>query len=717
MTARGMPTSAHSRHSERVRVVDAVVRGDHEERAVGGAQAGPQLTDEVGVPGGVDQVDLDAVVHQRRDRERDRAFVGVLGLLEVAHRRALADGARAGDSSRRGEQRLDQCRLPGAARAHHTTFRIRSGLLASRSWPAGLRELPLSAIARTSCSDQKGNSSSRARARGIPEPIRVTTLSVMSRVMGRVALLSEVRHLLAQGVSVALDGPPGIGKSALLDALESSVDALRPPRQRRPLRAVHAVRRAPGPDRPAPGRPGRRRSRGAPAAAAGWSALPRATTCAARSAVPFRTLLDELVADGRRVLILLDDAHWLDPDSACVLGYARRRLVGASAWSPPSDPGSGTGHRPHRPGAARRTPARRRRHDRPPRPARAPGAHRPAAARRVRRRTRPGPGALRSRGGAAVPARPTVAAAGPDRARAARAVPRPARGRPGHPPVGRPAAPPDRPPARAGRTAGRRGGGTPRGRARAAGPLRRRPAVHPGRAAPGRGRVHGRRLPGRAAPGAGRGRPDRGRADAAPRPRRPAPGRRVLAGAGATSPQTPPPEAPARSPPSSTSWRRTGRRAPCPTNGSSGSPPPSRPARSATTPSSCTGRWSTCWRAPATPAQMVRVRVALLELAGSGVAAMDEMLDRRPGRRGRRRPPGRDRAPPAGPGGPHGVAPGRRRPARRPGGAPAPAGRRTRRPGHRADGPRRRHPLDRHRSPRRPPGRGADPVRSSPAPG
>ena len=29
---------------------------------------------------------------------------------------------------------------------------------------------------------------------------------------------------------------------------------------------------------------------------------------------------------------------------------------------------------------------------------------------------------------------------------------------------------------------------------------------------------------------------------------------------------------------------------------------------------------------PATPAQMVRMRVALLELAGSGVAAMDEML-------------------------------------------------------------------------------------------
>ena len=42
----------------------------------------------------------------------------------------------------------------------------------------------------------------------------------MSRVMGRLGLLSEVHDLLAQGQSVALHGPTGIGKSALLDALE-----------------------------------------------------------------------------------------------------------------------------------------------------------------------------------------------------------------------------------------------------------------------------------------------------------------------------------------------------------------------------------------------------------------------------------------------------------------------------------------------------------------
>ena len=59
-TARGMPTSAHSCHSTLVAPsmgeADAarVRRGDDEQRGVRGPQAGAQLTDEVGVPGGVD---------------------------------------------------------------------------------------------------------------------------------------------------------------------------------------------------------------------------------------------------------------------------------------------------------------------------------------------------------------------------------------------------------------------------------------------------------------------------------------------------------------------------------------------------------------------------------------------------------------------------------------------------------------------------------------
>ena len=50
------------------RLVDALVRRDDEQGAVGGPEAGPQFADEIGVPGGVDQVDLDAVVRQRGQR-------------------------------------------------------------------------------------------------------------------------------------------------------------------------------------------------------------------------------------------------------------------------------------------------------------------------------------------------------------------------------------------------------------------------------------------------------------------------------------------------------------------------------------------------------------------------------------------------------------------------------------------------------------------------
>ena len=61
-TARGIPTAAHSSHW--VTVAGSIVPsrpgggGDDEQRGVGGAQPGPQLTDEVAVAGGVDQVDL-----------------------------------------------------------------------------------------------------------------------------------------------------------------------------------------------------------------------------------------------------------------------------------------------------------------------------------------------------------------------------------------------------------------------------------------------------------------------------------------------------------------------------------------------------------------------------------------------------------------------------------------------------------------------------------
>ena len=101
----------------------------------------------------------------------------------------------------------------------------------------------------------------------------MTTLSVMSRVVGRVTLLAQARHLLAQGVSVALDGPTGIGKSALLDALESSVDALvlrasgAPTEQSMPYAALQDLVDQVPATRPAP-----YPTRCAAYGAAGWSA-------------------------------------------------------------------------------------------------------------------------------------------------------------------------------------------------------------------------------------------------------------------------------------------------------------------------------------------------------------------------------------------------------------------------------------------------------------
>lgn len=143
----------------------------------------------------------------------------------------------------------------------------------------------------------------------------------MSRVMGRLGLLSEVHDLLAQGQSVALHGPTGIGKSALLDALEA---------QSRKHPGALVLRAN-----------GAASEHGLPYAALQdladqlpvelGGALPglaapvddnrlRTVLCST-----FRSLLDQ-ASRTRPVLILLDDVQWLDPQSACVIGYGRRRL-------------------------------------------------------------------------------------------------------------------------------------------------------------------------------------------------------------------------------------------------------------------------------------------------------------------------------------------------------------------------------------------------------
>jgi len=129
----------------------------------------------------------------------------------------------------------------------------------------------------------------------------VTTLSVMSRVVGRVTLLAQTRRLLAEGCSVALDGPPGIGKSALLDALESSVDALvlrasgAPVEQSMSYAALQDLLDQLPPDL-VPDLPGALR----PDDGSGLVGSPADDDVRCAVSCAFRSLVDRLTTDGRR---------------------------------------------------------------------------------------------------------------------------------------------------------------------------------------------------------------------------------------------------------------------------------------------------------------------------------------------------------------------------------------------------------------------------------
>ena len=128
------------------RAVDAVDGGHDEQRGVGGAQPGAQVADEVGVAGGVEQVDLDAVVLERRQREGDRALLAVLGLVEVADRRAVLDPSGPGDGPGRDEQGLDQRRLARSGVADQHDVADLSGWSAAGALPAAPAALSFSAI-------------------------------------------------------------------------------------------------------------------------------------------------------------------------------------------------------------------------------------------------------------------------------------------------------------------------------------------------------------------------------------------------------------------------------------------------------------------------------------------------------------------------------------------------------------------------------------------
>ncbi len=83
---------------------------DHGQVDVG--QRGHHLAGEVGVPGRVEQVDLDPVDREGGQAGRDGELAGHLLGLEVHHGGALLDRPTPGDGPGGGEQRLGQGRLP-----------------------------------------------------------------------------------------------------------------------------------------------------------------------------------------------------------------------------------------------------------------------------------------------------------------------------------------------------------------------------------------------------------------------------------------------------------------------------------------------------------------------------------------------------------------------------------------------------------------------------
>ncbi len=125
------------------RLVDALVGGDHEHRAVRRPQPRPQLADEVGVARGVEQVDLHPLVHQGRERQAHRPLLPHLRLVEVADGAALRRAARPVKHTGRDQKGLDQGRLArsGGADEGHVADRVRPVRNRGGLLPAGARSL------------------------------------------------------------------------------------------------------------------------------------------------------------------------------------------------------------------------------------------------------------------------------------------------------------------------------------------------------------------------------------------------------------------------------------------------------------------------------------------------------------------------------------------------------------------------------------------------
>ena len=160
-------------------------------------------------------------------------------------------------------------------------------------------------------------------------PATRVSLPGMSSLVGRGALLDAVRRSLAAGRAVVLHGPPGIGRSAVLDELEAEAAA--------DGTTVLRVGGAAGErdlawaalqdfwDQAPPGLVAGLPT-GYAALREGLVGAPTDEETGHRVGRAWLHLLEGM-ADAGPVLVLIDDAHWVDPPSIRAVVYAGRRLV------------------------------------------------------------------------------------------------------------------------------------------------------------------------------------------------------------------------------------------------------------------------------------------------------------------------------------------------------------------------------------------------------
>jgi hypothetical protein len=113
-------------------------RRDHEQHRVGRGQGRAHVADEVGVAGGVEQVDLEAVIFDGCDGQGDRDLLaGLLG-LEVGHGGAVLDPPDAVGGPGGMQHRLDQRGLAGAPVTNDQDVADTVGGVALHRQPASL---------------------------------------------------------------------------------------------------------------------------------------------------------------------------------------------------------------------------------------------------------------------------------------------------------------------------------------------------------------------------------------------------------------------------------------------------------------------------------------------------------------------------------------------------------------------------------------------------